>query len=71
MNTEKENTFRALKDEALLVTSVLCRFNWHRWEQWSVPYIPKNGNSNVQHRYCACCNKMSIRRLRDDKGQAV
>lgn len=66
MDVEKENTFRALKDEALLVTSILCRFGWHQWEQWSAPYLPgKNGERNIQHRYCHHCNKASIRQISD------
>lgn len=60
MDAEKENTFRALKDEPLIVTSFLCRFNLHRWTQWSKPYIPKNGNRNIQTSECVHCNKVRI-----------
>jgi hypothetical protein len=60
MNIAKENTFRALKDEPLLITSWLCRFGWHRWTQWSEVYLPKGGTHNLQHSHCGCCNKMRV-----------
>jgi len=31
---EKLNTFRALKEEDLLVTSRWCRFGWHSWTKY-------------------------------------
>jgi hypothetical protein len=71
MNTDKENTFRALKDEPPLVSSWLCRFGWHRWEQWSNVYLPKNGSHNLQHAYCACCNKLRVHRVKDQTGISV
>ena len=62
---EKENTFRALKEQPLLVTSILCMFGLHRWEKWSRAYRPKERDSrHVQHRHCACCNKMAVRNIR-------
>ena len=61
MNIAKENTFRALKDDPLLITSPLCRFGWHRWTQWSEVYLPKNGKNNIQHAHCGCCNQMRVR----------
>jgi hypothetical protein len=63
MNIEKENTFRALKDEPLLITSLLCRFGWHRWTQWSDVYLPKNASTNIQDAHCGCCNKMRIHKV--------
>jgi hypothetical protein len=63
MNVEAENTFRALKDEPLLITSWLCRFGWHRWTQWSEVYLPKGGRNNVQHGHCGHCNKMRVRKV--------
>jgi len=63
MNAEKENTFRILKDETLLVTSWLCRFGWHRWERWSAVYLPKGGAHNIQHAHCAHCHKMRIHKV--------
>jgi len=54
---EKENTFRALKDEPMLATRFLCRVNWHRWTKYSelrrerrTPY-----DYLVQYRNCDCC----------------
>jgi hypothetical protein len=69
MNAEKENTFRAIGDKPLIVTSWLCRFGIHRWEQWSDPYIPKNGQSNIQTRACIHCNEMEVVKLRFVKGR--
>ena len=63
MNAEKENTFRALQDDDLLVTSWLCRFGWHNWTQWSEVYLPKNGVNNIQHSHCAHCNKMRVHKV--------
>ena len=63
MNIEAENTFRALKDDPLLITSWLCRFGWHRWTQWSEVYLPKNGTNNIQHAHCDCCNKMRVHKV--------
>lgn len=71
MNVEKENTFRALKDDPLLVSSWLCRFGWHYWTQWSEVYVPKNGQYNFQHAHCGYCNKMKVRKVRDDRGNAL
>ena len=66
MDVEKENTFRALKDEELLVTSFWCRVGWHTWEHWSAPYLPSsNASHNIQHRYCCHCGKAEVRRISD------
>lgn len=65
---EKENTFRALKDEPLLIKSWLCRFGWHQWTEWSEVYVPKGGGNNLQHGHCANCNQMRVRKVRDDRG---
>ncbi len=70
MNIEKENTFRALKDEPLLIESWLCRFGWHRWEKWSNPYIPKGGSNNLQTSSCACCNKVRVYSVKDQHGHS-
>jgi|FreactTroBogLake_1042271.scaffolds.fasta_scaffold00557_16 hypothetical protein len=62
-SAEKENVFRVLKDEPLLVTSFWCRFGWHRWLKWSEP--KKDGIHAVQTRTCSSCNLWS-RRRKDD-----
>jgi hypothetical protein len=72
MTPEKENTFRALKDEPLLMTSVFCRFGIHKWTKYREPY--KTGfkyftRSNpagyytvmVQPRSCVDCNQENHR----------
>lgn len=45
MSPEKENTFRALKDEPLLMTSIWCRFGIHKWTRYSEP--SKRGTTYV------------------------
>lgn len=74
MSPEKENTFRALKDEPLLMTSVFCRIGIHKWTKYQEPYkaglkyrpiaIP-GGVYGVylQHRSCANCNQEDHRKL--------
>ena len=37
MSPEKENTFRALKDEPLLMTSHWCKFGIHKWTRYTDP----------------------------------
>jgi len=37
MSPEKENTFRALKDEPLLMTSFWCKFGIHKWTRYTEP----------------------------------
>jgi len=58
MNAAKENTFRALRDEELLVTSFLCRFGWHRWTKYREPEVVRQNiyKLTVQQRRCASCN---------------
>lgn len=64
MDVEQENTFRALKDDPPIARwQKRCMLNWHRWTEWSEAYIPQNGKFNIQHRHCADCNKMDIRRV--------
>lgn len=52
---EAQNTFRALKDLPPMVTSFLCRFGWHGWEQWEVPRKSSGSIYIRQGRYCAHC----------------
>lgn len=70
MNVEKENTFRALKDDPLLITSWLCRFSWHRWTQWSDVYMPKGG-ANLQDATCVHCKKVRVHKVKDQNGFSV
>jgi hypothetical protein len=58
MSPEKENTFRALKEQPLLSTSFLCRFGWHRWLKYSEPCRVSRGvwDHLIQSRSCDCCN---------------
>lgn len=54
---EAENTFRALKDEAPLITRFWCRFNRHRWTKYTDLTEEKRGIYlyGVQKRHCAGC----------------
>ena len=76
----KDNTFRALQDQAPFVERWQCRVGLHRWLKWSA--IEKTASnlyayqhrfekkaSNLyayQHRYCADCNHGQSRRLKTD-----
>jgi hypothetical protein len=55
---EKLNTFRALKEEDLLVTSRWCRFGWHTWTKYREPERVRSGIYTVtrQTRRCGSCN---------------
>jgi hypothetical protein len=74
MSPEKENTFRALKDEPLLMTSVFCRFGIHKWTKYGESYrtglkyrpnaIPGGYYAvMLQHRSCANCNQEDHRKF--------
>lgn len=52
---EKQNTFRRLAEEPLLMKSMWCRFNVHNWTMWGEPY--RVGSRDIQTRHCANCNK--------------
>lgn len=58
MNAEKENTFRSLREEELLVTSWLCRFGWHKWTKYREPETSRFAGYTylTQIRFCSCCN---------------
>lgn len=72
MSPEKENTFRALKDEPLLVTSFFCRFGIHKWTKYGDPvgspglvYRVGMGYYRVmyQRKACASCNAVDHRKF--------
>ena len=59
MNAAKENTFRALREEELLVTFWGCRFGIHKWTKYREPVarLGKWGSDiTVQERRCSSCN---------------
>lgn len=63
MSAEKENTFRALKDERLLMTSIWCIFGIHKWTRYSDPVKIETTYSNGAYRSimrqdkrCVHCN---------------
>lgn len=68
MSPEKENTFRALKDEPLLMTSKWCRFGIHKWTRYNDPVkigtTFKSGEYHAvmrQEKRCVHCNIPSHR----------
>jgi hypothetical protein len=58
MKPEEENTFRALRDESLLVTSFWCKFGIHTWTKYNVATIIEDYRceKTIQDRHCASCN---------------
>lgn len=65
MNSEKENIFRTLKEEPLLMTSFLCRIGWHRWLKYEKPVLKENGGVYryiIQYRTCDSCGLQSMRK---------
>jgi hypothetical protein len=68
MNAAKENTFRALRDEELLVTSFWCRFGWHTWTKYREPELVREGiyKLTIQERRCGSCNVANRRVLNKD-----
>jgi hypothetical protein len=63
MNAEKENTFRSLREEELLMTSLQCRFGWHKWTKYREPEKSREGLYDLilQQRRCVSCNKADRR----------
>lgn len=65
MNDEKENTFRALKDEPLLVTSRWCKWGFHKWTRWAILNDKKQksemGYTVIElQRYCIHCGRLQL-----------
>lgn len=63
---EKENTFRTLADQPLLVKSRWCSLGLHRWTQYTAPKHRREGVYEVdyQARSCASCNLLDVKILR-------
>lgn len=63
MNAEKENTFRTLREEELLVTYWGCRWGIHKWTKYREPEKSREGLYDVisQQRRCGSCNKADRR----------
>lgn len=62
----KENTFRALKDQELFVERWQCRVGLHRWLKWSDIEKKSSNIYGYQRRYCADCNQGQTRRFRGE-----
>lgn len=59
MTPEEENTFRALKDQGLLVTSKWCNFGFHTWTRWRLGEV-KNGYNGATNFYSQELHRMCI-----------
>jgi len=69
MNATKENTFRTLRDEELLVTNFWCRFGWHKWTKYSDPEVIRERSIyklTIQERRCGSCNLANRKVLHKD-----
>jgi hypothetical protein len=62
----KENTFRALKDQDPIVDRWQCRIGMHRWLKWSNIEKKSSNLYAYQQRYCADCNHGESRKLKTD-----
>lgn len=63
---EKENTFRTLAEQTLLIKSRWCLFGFHRWTQYGPPKSRKESVYHVDYqvRQCASCNVYNVKILR-------
>lgn len=66
MNADKENVFRALRDEELYVTFWGCRWGFHKWLKYQDPKQIKESYYDliVQDRHCGSCNIQNRRTIR-------
>ena len=67
MNVDQENTFRALQDKDLIVTSWLCRWGFHKWTKWNNDQQYKDlygAKFVIQRRHCVHCNDFDEHRKR-------
>ena len=61
---EVENTYNALSDKPLLVTSRWCKFGFHKWQKWSDPHETKGYSYKViQKRFCNSCNCIQVKEI--------
>jgi hypothetical protein len=66
MNVDKENTFRALKDEPLIARHQWwCRLGVHTWTKYDPPVKIQRGVwlHVEQHRTCVCCGAFDTKLL--------
>lgn len=60
----KENTFRRLAEQPLLISSIRCYIGLHSWTQWSEPKRNYEFSNNMyQERHCRFCNRYAILKL--------
>ena len=60
---ERINTVRKLKEEKLLVKSILCYLGLHNYTVWSTPTKELVYSEWSQSRTCCNCNKVEIRSI--------
>lgn len=64
MDIDKENTFRALKDQDLIATGRWCKFGFHTWTKWLNGDQFRNFAGRkwlIQRRECIHCNDFQER----------
>jgi hypothetical protein len=61
--SDPENTFRALRGDALFIDRWQCYIGWHRWTKWNDPQKKPHESYYRQHRFCVDCNKASVRKV--------
>lgn len=63
MSPEKENTFRMLRDERPLKTSIWCSLGIHKWTKWSKPDT-LHAIWAKQDRECINCGEYEFKKTR-------
>jgi hypothetical protein len=63
---EVENTFRALKDDIPLATSIWCGIGLHKWTKYTPPATKPDGGYQLlyQLRGCDHCGLVQMKVLR-------
>ena len=58
-----DNTFKALKGEAMFVDRWQCRWGLHRWTKWSDGKKDSSSLYYKQHRTCVDCGRQELQKL--------
>jgi hypothetical protein len=64
MTPEEENTFRVLKDEDPIVTSMWCWWGLHKWTKWDNSNQSRDYRDSwvIQRKTCVHCNDFKERK---------
>ena len=47
----------------------MIKFHLHDWSKWSDPFDTAHDYSKLQHRRCAVCNKVQVKKIRQPWNQ--